>query len=162
MTTLIEAVTGVSGPVIDKRIEDKLFLLTTIPIEDDIKRLLTMGFWGTAEQLENDGLLNDLTKLNCIVTPYGEVSLKMDDEQDGCHMSIAIYPVQKWKDSKRTELQMLTCIVEELCHHYWNIEDEVEVSYKVLDVIRRIMPNDDIKMDKLYNVEWLEEYARNS
>lgn len=162
MSTLKGALSGVVGPIIDKRLEGKLFLLTTVPIEENVRNLLTMGFWGVAEQLEEDGLLADLVRINCFVTQYGDVSIKLDDNQEGCHMALAIYPVQKWRNLQRTELQMLTCIVEELCHHYWNIEDEVRVNYKVLDIIKRILPNSNIQMSDLYNLQWMQEQNNSS
>lgn len=154
MSILVGAITG-PGPNIDKRLVGKLFVLATIPIDEDIKKLLAMGFWGVAEQLDSDHLLNNLPRINCFITPFGDVSINLDDNQFGMHMAMAVYPVQKWRDSNLGELHMLLCIVEELCHHYWNIEDEVEVNYKVLEVIKRIVPK--TEMSDLYNVDWMEK-----
>lgn len=144
-------------PVIDKRLFNKLVLLTTVELKDTIIRVLNLGFWGIAEQLDSEGMLIDIPRVNCIVTLDGSFSIILDEEQQGCHMSLVIYPIQKWENANYTELKMLTCVVEELCHHFWNIEDEVKVSYKVLEVIRRIFPYKDVKMANLFNIKWLEE-----
>lgn len=154
MTILEGAVNG-PGPNIDKRLESKLFVLATTPIPEAMRKLMSMAFWAVAEQLEEDRLLENLVKVNCFVTNYGDITLKLSDNQLAYVISIINYPIKKWEEQNCGEIHMLMFIIEELCHHYWNIEDEVEVNYKVLEVIKRIVPK--TEMGDIYNIDWMEK-----
>lgn len=144
-------------PVIDQRLKNKLFVNANTLINSKVNNLFSRAVVAVSDQLENDDKLDKLPfKATCIFTDYGKVAIELLEGESAIVMGLIIYPIQKWIDQKYTDLQILICITEELCHYFWSIEDEVEVNYKVLEVIQRIRPESNIQMKDLYNIEWME------
>jgi len=155
MSRLVGAI-NTPGPHIDERLVGKLHLLTTIPIQDNIRVLLSQSYRAVAEQLEKEKKLNNILNVICIITPYGDFAIQRDNEQLAyCISHLVIYPIQKWIDDNFNDLKILLFITEELCHTFWEIHDEVRVNYKVLEVMKHIMP--ELQMENLYNTKWMEE-----
>lgn len=146
------------SPSIDNRIFGKVFFCSNTEVPERIKKLFTYTCYGVAEQLQKDELLSKThSPLNCIFTDYGKVAFELDEEQFGNVMGLIIFPIKKWLENGLSDLHILLCMTEELCHFLWGINDEVEVNYKVLSVIQNIMPAAGIQMSDLYNVDWMEE-----
>lgn len=156
MSILLNGKIGAKIPGIDPRIKHKLFFSSTCELSEDLINLFKCSFWAVAEQLEEENLLEDekaIAYLTCITIDTDEFTIKLDDNQMGMITSLAVYPVHKWINLNR--ISIYVSIIEELCHHYWRIRDEVEVNFKVLEVLKRIFPN--IKMSDIYNTEWMNE-----
>jgi hypothetical protein len=64
-------------------------------------------------------------------------------------LELVDYPIQRWKNDNYNDIQILTCILEELCHHYWSIKDETLVEYKVTEIMKR-WHNPEITIEQLY------------
>lgn len=157
MSRIEGAFLDISGPQIDERLNGKLILITTTLIPENIGRLMEQSFGAVAEQLEHENKLKDISKVYCIITPNGDFTVKRDEKELAYYINnIAVYPIQIWQNELKGDTLVLTCIIEELCHCFWGIYDEVAVNYKVLEVIKRIKP--DIEMSDLYNVNWMEEH----
>ena len=152
LSELIGAISTQGPKKIDGRIEGKITLIANSPISSKIAKLFTVCLDATAEQLDNESMLDEITRVTCIFTGDGEISIKLDPEQLGVHMAIIIYPMNKWEEFlvKQADHLVCTMMIEELVHHFWSIEDEIKVNYKVLDVLRHIYP--DIKMEDVYNI----------
>lgn len=157
MAKLLNSITT-NGPAnIDERIKDKVVLLATHPISDRIAKITGISLWAVAEQLEKDGLLESITSVNCIFTDDGNVSIQMDPEQLGNIMRIIIYPMGRWLSfysPHNPDYPIFLFIIEELAHHYWNIEDEVEVNYKVIEIMKHIFPQ--IQMEDVYSRNFMD------
>lgn len=80
-------------------------------------------------------------------------TIQLDENQLGMITSLVVYPIYRWNEFP--DNIVCTCILEELCHCLWCIRDEVEVNFKVFEIMKRIYPM--IKMIDLYNVEWMNE-----
>lgn len=142
----------------DHRLNGKLFFSSNVVVPERIRKLFNYVIFGVGEQLEKEGILDNTPfKVNCIFTEYGKITLELDEAQFGNVMGLIIYPIQKWLNSNLSDLQIMVCIAEELCHYFWAIENEVEVNYKVLEVIRNVLPDKNIQMHDIYNVQWMEE-----
>lgn len=159
MVKLVDMV--VTQTPIDNRLVGKVFTGANTEVPERIKNLFTYTCYGVAEQLFEEGILDKIPFLvNCMFTEYGKITLELDEEQFGNVMGLIIYPIKKWLDNNLSDLHILLCMAEELCHYLWSIEDEVEVNYKVLTVIRKILPDKDIQMHDLYNVDWMETESK--
>lgn len=157
MSRVEGAIYNVPVPKIDERFNGKLILITTTPIPEKIGRLMEQSFWALAEQLQEEGRLKDIAKVYCIITPDGDFTIKCDGKRLAYYISnIVVYPIQIWTDKRYGDILVLTCIIEELCHCFWGIDDEVAVNYKVLEVMKRI--KSDVVMSDLYNIKWMEEH----
>jgi len=144
-------------PAIDERLKGKLILATTTLIPEMIGKLMEQSFWAVAEQLQEEGKLKNISKVYCIITPDGDFTIKRAEKRLAYYISnIVVYPVRIWLNERYEDILVLTCIIEELCHCFWGIDDEVAVNYKVLEVMKRIKA--DVVMSDLYNLNWMEEH----
>lgn len=153
MSTLVNA-KEVKGPKIDPRLKNKLYFKTTCDLSDELIKLFSVSIWAIAEEIEEEKLLEEeklISCINCMTIDSDEFTIKIDNNQLAMTVSLAVYPIHKW--TELTEIGICVNIIEELCHHYWNITDEVEVNFKVIKVLKRIYPN--IKMSHVYNTEWM-------
>lgn len=107
-------------------------------------------------ELENK---SDLRPVGLVFTDSDEVTYSLEENQLGSAFSVCTYMVHKWRKNNYNDWKILAIILEELCHHFWNIEDEFIVTEKVLEVVRRIDPA--VEMHDLYNLKELEK-IRNS
>lgn len=155
----LDGVISALGPLIDARLNGKIIFNTTIQIPDKVRILMSKSFWAVAEELEQDQKLENITIVNCIVTSNGDYTIKHDEEQLAYYVyPTIVYPIQNWTDLNCSEVHVLLFVIEELCHHFWNIDDEVEVNYKVHEVMKRIIPS--IKLEDLYNTQWIKEFQK--
>ena len=66
----------------------------------------------------------------------------------GVTTSVIIYVInviRRYKDINK----IMAIFIEELAHHFWNIEDEIVVKHKVLEIMRFIEP--DLSMEAIYD-----------
>lgn len=152
------ALTGISGPKIDDRLNEKVHILSTVEIPSEIRQIMALSFYAVAEQLEKDNKLDENLYVNCIISDFGKITIELDDDQYANVISIINYPIEKWKIKNLSQIGILVTITEELAHFFWSITDEVEVNYKVLEIINIVQPQ--IKMEDLYNIEWMENNKR--
>lgn len=156
MSTLVNSKIGAKIPGIDLRIKEKLFFTSTCELSERLIKLFTYSFWAVTEQLEEENLFEDdksIANVTCIAIDTDEFTIKLDEDQLGMTTSLAVYPVHKW--GNLDDSNICVAIIEELCHHYWRISDEVEVNFKVIKVLTKIFPN--VKMSGVYNTEWMNE-----
>lgn len=142
------------GPVIDKRMKDKITIATTTEIPGNIAFLLDFGIKAVVKQLEEENILSTVMPVQILVTNRDEISLEFLDEELATVISLIMYPIHKWIEKGLEDIKILVCIVEEFAHFYWNIQDEVIVNDKVLKIIERVVPN--TTMETLYDKKWLD------
>ena len=69
----------------------------------------------------------------------------------------AVFSVQIWRDKEWGDLNLLTCFLEELCHHYWGIEDEEEVKHKVFEIAKELVKGE-LEFEDLFLPDWKKGY----
>ena len=161
MAKLINGIESRLEYKIDDRLKEYIHLTTTDQIPNDIAKALALCCWAISEQLEAEGELGNLPLANCVFTNDSKVTFQLDDEQLGMVMNLIVYPMNKWnKLMQQFSNQDIyyVAITEELVHLYWNIRDEVEVNFKVLEILKRISPT--IKMSDIYNIEFMDNYNK--
>ena len=131
----------------------KLTMTFTCEINVREEKMLSNALILITKQFERENM-KDFKRTTLVFTENGDISLKMPSEAMGMRMTACIFPVKRWRDKNYNDIQILTIILEELCHHYWSIEDELIVKYKVFEVIKSLNP--DLKITDLYT--GLEEY----
>lgn len=141
-------------PVIPCELESKLVILATYKITEFEARLFSLALQAIVKQLKKEGKnFHEIPRTNAIITKNGAVELEMDKNIVGSHVSLVIYNVEEWRRLNLVDYQIIMIYLEELCHNYWNIEDEIIVKHKVHEIIQWIVP--DIKFEELYNLESL-------
>lgn len=139
------------APVIPDELRKKLIIAATYQLTEHEAKLFSLALQAVVQQIKKEGIdFNKIPRTNAIITKDGSVEFQLESNVLGSHVSLAIYAVQKWRDMRYGDHQILMILIEELCHNYWNIEDETLVMYKVHQVIKWIMPN--VELKDLYNV----------
>lgn len=158
MVKLVNIKVGALLPIIDEKLCDYITFSTTCDIPEHILTAFEKCLKAVLEQMESDKLFdgkNRMWQVNCIVTDNDLISIEVDDEFKAVVMDIIIYPIHKWSGLRS---QMIcACIVEELCHYFWNIRSEYDVVFKVIQVLKRINPN--IKISDVYNLDKIRQIA---
>lgn len=123
---------------------------------DSEVRIFGIGLLAIAEKLDEEHISNQqLTNVNAIFTKDGSFSMEEEVKTTlGLHFSLAIYALESLRKINNEYLLLVT-FVEELVHHYWRIEDETMVKYKVLEIVQKIDPKIDIDMLKGWGVNGL-------
>jgi len=148
---LIDAVTCV-GPIIPKILVPKLEIKANYPLNEREASLFSKALNALLKQFEEENInISNLMRLTALVTEDGDFTLSINPEHMGSQIALVVYPVKRWRDNSYNDGQILICIIEELCHHYWAIEDEILVTYKVHEVMKQIYP--DVQHNQLYNLQ---------
>jgi hypothetical protein len=128
----------------------KISLSLTCEITEHEKQLLKQALSVLQEQFEYENRQN-IARVSLIFSENGNVSLEyVDDKQIGSQISLCIYAVKRWQEYN--DKGILAIILEELCHHFWAIEDEILVQYKVIEIMKRIYPS--IERSNIYDINW--------
>lgn len=138
--------TIIQGISLPKIFENKLFIAKTINLilHDRDIFLINTALKVVSEQLLAENC-NKIISLNMIFTCDGSFLFSKDNDvlEFGAHCNLAIYRMDLIHEAyiRLNEQFVLFVFIEEMVHHYWRIEDEKEVKYKVLEIIRRYDKN---------------------
>ncbi len=130
------------GPIIPQELKDKFEIVASYPLNDREAKLFSITLNCVVNELKKDNVeFENLHMLTAIITRDGEFTLTIPDKTTlGTRICLATYAVERWRNLNYGDNQIMMVIAEELCHHYWNIEDEVKVKYKVFNIIKDIFP----------------------
>ncbi|WP_394910622.1 hypothetical protein [uncultured Robinsoniella sp.] len=85
----------------------------------------------------NNFSINGWNNLNILFTQNGSFEMLTDDESHigGSYIKIVVYNVNSWRGIVDST-GLMAIYLEELCHHYFNISDEIEVKHRVYDIMK--------------------------
>jgi hypothetical protein len=145
-----EGVTTTTIPMIPEFLNGSLQFVSTHEINEHEAKLFSYGFSLIAKELEFEKIdVNNILGVSAIASLDDSIELKMESDKSGTQFALVDYPIQRWKNDNYNDIQILTCILEELCHHYWSIKDETLVEYKVTEIMKR-WHNPEITIEQLY------------
>lgn len=138
-------------PDINGELKNKIEMLFTYALNEHEAKVLYIGLEQLSIQLEKEKITN-IPEISCIFTKDGEVSMDIDSENVLAVNTnrMCIYAIDSWRQSGGSDVLILMVFLEELCHVIWNITDEIEVKYKVFDILKRIWP--DYKIEDIYKL----------
>lgn len=128
-------------PLIPEILKDKVKIFSTCCLTMDEVKTFNLALQTVADHLKKEKInLNNHQLVNIIFTENGEIVFYEDIETvTGIQMSVIAYMMNKIR--KLDSLTILTIVyIEELVHFFWRIYDETEVKYKVVEIIRDIIP----------------------
>jgi len=136
------------APIIPEMLRGKLTMIANYALDDTDVRLFGLALKAVELQLQKDGIpKTDLTVVNVVFTRDGCFSISESSMITyGFHFSLAVYALESLKKTNDARF-ILTTFIEELAHHYWRIEDETAVKYKVVEIASNVTP--DITIDYL-------------
>jgi len=163
MAKIIEAGGFLIPNVSDFEISSKIAFVSTCSPSNHLIELFRYGVLGIEKQIKNEGIeIKSLPKVTAVITDKKKITFEMDEDAGGSRLNLVFYPINHWLDSEWTDYIILGAILEEFCHHFWNIEDEAIVKRKVIDIMNNCIFNKEsqITIDYVYNEEWIKEYER--
>ena len=140
-------------PRIPSPLSNRLIITTTCPLLPEEIQVFNNAFCALSLALSADKSVNPNMYINLVFTDSDTVSMSISDGDEwGYYVPMAIYPVHRWRMKNMNHIGMLACALEELCHHFWSIRDELLVQDKVIELIQTIMPN--VRKSDVYNPNW--------
>lgn len=127
-------------PVVDPRLKGKIFFCTTGIIPEEINLAMSAVIFALANRLDKEGGSFGNFPLTCVFASTSSFSVEMDDEEQASCFRIAFYPLPRLRPHIG-RFSLYTVLAEELCHLIWDISDETEICFKVLEVVREIFPS---------------------
>lgn len=102
--------------------------------------------------LSKDGSVPSDDSVNMICTNSDFLNLHQQNAgvMGHCYHLVVLY-LHRWREQKLSINAMCAVILEEFCHHFWRIADEILVKYKVLEVYRYI--DSSVQMQDLFRLD---------
>lgn len=141
------------GPILPPVLSDRIKMIATCDLLPSEIQAFNDAFHALAIALSSDPSAPRTTSLTVIFADTDSFTLTLKDRQSwGLHFCIAFYPLHLWREQRLSYLVMLIAALEELCHHFWSIEDEIEAKDKVTSLIQLLYPR--ISRNDLYKPDW--------
>lgn len=144
------------APIIPDMLIGKLTIAANYALNENEVKIFSLALNAISAKLQQDGITKDkLTTVNAIFTKNGSFSMREDNANVyASHFSLAIYQLENLRNT-HNERFILFAFVEELVHHYWRIENETEVKYKILEIVQLIDTGITLEMVKGWGVNGL-------
>lgn len=131
----------INGINIPSNLQGKITVLSTCNLSTHCINLFNMALVATSKQLEKESIDKaSLLNVNIVFTSDGKLQLEMENITLGFHMDLCLYNLKAIENDKNDPKLITACFVEELAHHFWNIDDEIEVKHKVFHILKNIYP----------------------
>ncbi|MBC8630259.1 hypothetical protein H8697_00855 [[Eubacterium] tenue] len=129
-------------PIIPNELKGKFEIITGYSLSEREAKIFNVVLSCVVKELKRDNIdFKNLHRIAAIITRDGEFTLAMKNSSTiGTRICLAVYAVERWRRLNYGDNQISIIIAEELCHHYWNIEDEVKVKYKVYNIVKELFP----------------------
>lgn len=144
------------APEIPEQLKGKLTMVANHPLTDSDVKVFGYALQAIALMLQLDNIPTEsLTTVNVVFTKDGSFSMiEESPTTGGLHICLAIYPLERL-NTRCGERFKLVAFIEELVHHYWRIEDETVVKYKVVQVAQLVDPSITIEELKGWDINGL-------
>jgi len=145
------------GPFIPEKLKNKIQLRASFALTENEASLFTSALMLVETKLISENIdIEKIVKVTIIVTEDGHFSIYAEGNELGYKLVFIIYRVKVWRERKLPDLSIITILLEELCHHFWGIEDEIKVKYKVLEILNESgILSKEISIDDIYNMNSL-------
>lgn len=128
-------------PHIPDNLLPHLTVHSTCTLTDREIQIIGLGLKLVGQYVETGNEIIQTIHTNMVTYDTDELTTIHDDEETlGNNVSYILYPVHRWRKRNLGDLQILTCVIEEMCHCFWIIRDEVIVKYKVVEILKQLSP----------------------
>ncbi|MCR1952883.1 hypothetical protein NSA50_17925 [Clostridium sp. DSM 100503] len=135
-------------PNVPELLIGKLEFRSTTSLEEYDAKLFSYSLTKIVEQMIEDKIdLKNVPRTSAVFTDYGQLDLIFEEDTLGTNLNLIVYAVKKWEDLHADEQAKVFIFLEEMCHWIWNITDEVEVKYKVIEILKRIYPGIEVSIN---------------
>lgn len=148
---LVDAIFGLRIFQLPSYFNGRIAVSTTCRFTPMESMAIEKAFSMTAEVAKTDMVpIRQIEGLNAIFVKEDSFSFVIDSNHCGNEVRFVLYPVHRWREKNYNDIQIMTCVVEELAHAIWLIHDEDAVKNKVVEIFRTVYPN--ISKNDLYNL----------
>lgn len=98
--------------------------------------------------------IDNVPRAFAIFTDQGDLKISLDKGTLGTNVHLICYAIQRWEEYNLSEVHKVSVFLEELCHWFWNIDDEVKVKFKVFEILKRIYAT--VKFEEVFNLKGLQ------
>mgnify|MGYP004626107179 FL=1 len=146
---IIKGMKPITSLIIPDNLKNKILLASSCELTDREKFLFKTSLEATSMMIEKDNL-KKIHSTNVFFTHSGEIHFFPDDDmvEIGTHFRAITYRLDILR-SVRNDKFIMFAFIEEMAHNFWDIEDEIEVKYKVMDIINQFIPGVTIDTDEL-------------
>lgn len=150
-----KTVTNVKIPEIFK---GKIIVGTMSDLDETEIKLFKIALQLVSEQILFDSIdskydLDSMPSVNIIFSLDGRfLIIPENNAQLAFHVKFIIYRIDALRHFADDRAFILFMFIEELTHHFWNIENEVIVKYKVIEIINRYDKNINMETVKGWEV----------
>ena len=86
--------------------------------------------------------------VSIVIVQADTISLSFNSrEETGTYTPLILLPAHRWENFNYTLWRIVVCILEELCHCFFGIRDEVRVNYKVTELLCKYHPEAEVTND---------------
>lgn len=125
---------GQSMYSINHSLKNKIVFCADHVVNDEVLKQSAVAVELVGVLLEKNNIkIDELRPTNLFFSKDGSINLHMDENTLG--NVISLISINATKTANYEPVKILTIIVEELCHYFFNIHDEKEVKYKVIEVL---------------------------
>lgn len=130
-------------PMVPEELNGKINFTSNCVLPDRDWELLNIVLEKLVEQMKEEGFIfSKAEKVTIIFTEKTDFELFFEDTEMATYSKLIIYPVIHWQKCNMPEDVKLMSFTEELCHHFWRVDDEEQVLYPTLRVMNRINNED--------------------
>ncbi len=151
MMIVKEVINTCPAPIIPSLLKSHITLVATYNLTRHEASLLSDALSAVSIQMIRESY-SFIFPISIVITCDGSISLELANSDIlGVYLArLILYAVQRWRDKQYSDRHILTIYIEALYHCIWDIYDETEVNYKVLEIFKHIFPN--ITITDLYNM----------
>lgn len=128
----------VNGINIPENLKNKILIGTTTTITQHDKDIYMKALELVEQRMLKERIeINKRSSVNIFFTENGTIHFEQSDDliEFGTHCHLITYRMDKMREVYNDKFKFFV-FVEELAHHFWRIEDEEKVKYKVLDILK--------------------------
>jgi hemerythrin-like domain-containing protein len=130
-------------PIVPKELEGKIKFTADCVLSERDWQLFNNVLLRLVEQMKEENFIfTKVKKTTVIFVETYDFGLILDSSEKATYTRMIVYPVIEWEKIEMNENKKLMAFTEELCHHFWMVDDEEQVSYPVFRVLNRMYEND--------------------
>lgn len=126
-------------PMVPEELNGKIKFTSNCVLPDRDLELFNIVLEKLVEQMKEEGFIfSKVEKVTIIFTEKNDFELCFEKTEMATYSKLIIYPVIHWQKSNMPEDVKSMAFAEELCHHFWRVDNEEQVLYPTLRVMNRI------------------------
>lgn len=133
-------------PVVPKELEGKIKFTTDCVLPERDLYLFNLVLNNLIKQMKEEKFIfSKVQKVTVVFSEKTDFGLFFESSEKATYTKLIVYPVIDWKERDLNENVKIMSFTEELCHHFWRVDDEQQVNYPVFRILNRILEGGDFE-----------------